>query len=99
MSGYRTPAYNHALGNVRLSMHQFGGAADVFVDRDGDDTMDDLNHDGHVDRADAKFLFDLVERRTPGTPYSGGLATYGSTPGHGPFVHLDVRGHAARWDG
>jgi uncharacterized protein YcbK (DUF882 family) len=33
MSGYRTPYYNGVLHDVRYSMHQFGGAADIFVDR------------------------------------------------------------------
>jgi hypothetical protein len=38
MSGYRTPSYNAALGNVEYSRHVYGGAADIFVDsapRDG----------------------------------------------------------------
>ncbi len=43
MSGYRTPAYNTSLGNVQYSMHQWGGAADIFIDENGDGIMDDLN--------------------------------------------------------
>ena len=27
----------------------------------------------------------------------GGLGAYGSTAAHGPFVHVDTRGHRARW--
>ena len=30
MSGYRTPYYNGAIGNVRYSRHVWGGAADIF---------------------------------------------------------------------
>ena len=32
MSGYRTPHYNMAIGNVKYSRHVWGGAADIFVD-------------------------------------------------------------------
>src|SRR6185436_18658744 len=32
MSAYRTPYYNHAIGDVKYSMHQWGSAADVYVD-------------------------------------------------------------------
>jgi acetyl-CoA carboxylase carboxyltransferase component len=44
MSGYRTPFYNAAIGNVPYSRHVWGGAADIYIDdapRDGE--MDDLN--------------------------------------------------------
>ena len=33
MSAYRTPYYNHAIGDVLYSMHQCGSAADIFIDR------------------------------------------------------------------
>src|SRR5918995_970187 len=39
MSGYRTPFYNRAIENVRYSLHQWGAAADVFVDDDKDGRM------------------------------------------------------------
>ena len=32
MSAYRTPYYNHAIGDVKYSMHQWGSAADIYVD-------------------------------------------------------------------
>src|SRR5206468_6404073 len=32
MSAYRTPYYNHAIGDVKYSMHQWGSAADIFID-------------------------------------------------------------------
>jgi hypothetical protein len=93
MSGYRTPFYNAAIGNVRYSMHQWGGAADIFVDGDGDGVMDDLDGDGRSDRGDAARLFELIEAGTS----AGGLAHYEATAAHGPFVHVDVRGRRARW--
>lgn len=101
MSGYRTPAYNRSLGNVGFSRHLWGAAADIFVDADGDGWMDDLNGDGRVDKGDAAVLYELVDRQTEDPAYRrfvGGLAQYGSTASHGPFIHLDVRGGLrARW--
>ena len=100
MSGYRTPAYNRGLGNVGFSRHMYGDAADVFVDRDGDGRMDDLNQDGKVDKADAAALHDLfaeVEKTPAVAPYLGGIGIYPATPAHGPYVHVDARGFRARW--
>jgi hypothetical protein len=100
MSGYRTPAYNRGLGNVSLSRHLYGDAADVFIDRNGDGNMDDLNGDGRVDRADALALHGLfaeAERDASLAPYIGGIGVYDSTPAHGPYVHVDARGFRARW--
>ena len=61
MSGYRTPAYNRLLGNARYSLHQWGAAADIFIDEDGDGVMDDLNGDGRSDIRDADVLYRLVD--------------------------------------
>ena len=101
MSGYRTPAYNRDLGNVEFSRHQYGAAADIFIDEHPKDgVMDDLNHDGRIDIRDAAVLYRLIDRnRTDPAfrPLVGGLAMYPSTSAHGPFVHVDVRGYAARW--
>jgi hypothetical protein len=101
MSGYRTPYYNRAIGNVQYSLHQWGVAADVFVDEDGDGNMDDLNGDRKIDRADAAKLLEIADAldRRPGdaVPFAGGLGLYGGTRAHGPFVHIDVRGRPARW--
>ena len=99
MSGYRTPFYNASIENVKLSQHVFGNAADVFIDHDDNDTMDDLDHDGKIAKEDAKVLFDLVDGmdRAPGARFTGGLGLYGGTHVHGPFVHIDVRGRLARW--
>ena len=101
MSGYRTPFYNRAIGNVRYSLHQWGVAADVFVDENDDGTMDDLNRDGRIDRDDAVVLskiVDALDRRGGGPPtFTGGLGIYAPNRVHGPFVHVDVRGRPARW--
>ncbi len=103
MSGFRTPYYNHAIGNVRYSRHQWGDASDIFVDvepRNG--VMDDINGDGEVSVADARYLAKLVEglADTRGwKPYVGGLGIYGTSATHGPFIHVDTRGFRARWSG
>src|SRR3977135_3699103 len=75
MSGYRTPAYNHALGNVLYSRHTFGSAADIFIDENHDGRMDDLNGDGRSDERDADVLYRLFD----GPQSSGGLGKYPQT--------------------
>lgn len=101
MSGYRTPFYNASIGNVKYSRHQWGGAADIFVDEDPrDEMMDDLNQDGAIDWRDAAVLYDIVDEmygEEDYEPFVGGLARYKKTANHGPFVHIDVRGFRARW--
>ena len=103
MSGFRTPQYN-ALGvgrkggRARDSRHMYGDASDMIVDADGDGCMDDLNHDGRVNLADAKVLFAAAEAVEAAHPeLVGGLSAYPATSAHGPFVHIDARGVRARW--
>ena len=101
MSGYRTPFYNRAIGNVQYSRHVWGGASDIYVDespRDG--VMDDLNGDGRIDTRDAGVIYDLIDGMHGQSWYAsfvGGLGRYRKTSNHGPFVHVDVRGFRARW--
>lgn len=101
MSGYRTPWYNRSIGNVKHSAHQFGGAADVFIDEDPEDgNMDDLNGDGRSDAKDSAILFKIVDRMSLDKyylPYLGGIGSYSRNASHGPFVHIDVRGFRAIW--
>lgn len=101
MSGFRTPQYNAqglGRGRARDSRHQFGDAADVFVDNDGNGRMDDLNRDKRVDSRDARVILQAVERVERAHPeLVGGAALYRATKAHGPFAHVDVRGARARW--
>lgn len=102
MSAYRTPYYNHAIGDVKYSMHQWGSAADVYVDPDKKNRMEDLNRDKRVDIEDSKFLYDDIERMLAVKEFQkfqGGMGYYPATSAHPPFVHVDVRGTAARWKG
>lgn len=102
MSGFRTPQYNatggETGGRASLSRHMYGDAADVYVDNDGDDRMDDLTGDGRVDHRDAQVILDAAERVERLHPdVVGGVGVYRATASHGPFAHVDVRGRRARW--
>ena len=104
MSGFRTPSYNSGGGNTagraNLSRHMYGDASDVYIDNDGNGTMDDINRDGRVDVGDARFMLeavDRVERQYPALV--GGAGVYIACCGHGPFIHIDTRGYRARWTG
>jgi peptidase M15-like protein len=102
MSAYRTPYYNHAIGDVMYSMHQWGHAADVFIDEHDKFRMDDLNGDDRSDMKDSRYLADRIERLLlqPGyEKFQGGIGFYPATAAHPPFVHVDVRGTRARWQG
>lgn len=98
-SGFRTPARNQAVrgeGSARDSRHQFGDAADVYIDQVGNGRMSDLNGDGRVNFADVKLILDAVERVEARYPeLVGGTGLY--TGRNGQFAHIDVRGVRARW--
>jgi len=101
MSGYRTPYYNSKIGNeTSYSRHLYGDAMDIFIDRDGDGRMDDVNRDGRVDSRDAKFVLGVAEQIDNSAEWSwlkGGAGAYEANAAHGPFVHVDARGYIARW--
>jgi hypothetical protein len=100
MSGYRTPFYNKAIGDTELSMHQWGRAADIFLDKHHEGMMDDFNKDKVIDRQDAAALANVLEGMAKTAEWSsfiGGIGIYGATPEHGPFVHVDTRSWKARW--
>jgi len=100
MSGYRTPAYNRALGDAKYSAHLWGQAADLYVDDDDDGVMDDLNHDQRHDSRDAQLVYEVADALDTGGLAEvsvGGLGVYDQTKAHGPFVHVDTRGYRARW--
>jgi len=102
LSGFRTPQYNLELGDesgrARDSRHQFGDAADVIIDSDDNGRMDDINHDGRINFADARVILAAVERVERAYPdLVGGVGLYPSSGPAGPFAHIDVRGERARW--
>ena len=102
LSGFRTPDYNMGLGDesgrARDSRHQFGDAADVIIDDDGNGRMDDLNGDGRINFSDVRVVLASVERVEREYPdLVGGVGLYHSSGPAGPFAHIDVRGSRARW--
>lgn len=101
MSAFRTPDYNRSIGNrTTYSRHIAGDAADVFVDANGDDRMDDLNGDGRINRRDSRVLLAVINAMDQSVEYGplvGGASAYRANHDHGPFVHLDTRGYPARW--
>ncbi len=101
MSGFRTPEYNRAIGNhTTYSRHIAGDAADIFIDGDGNGAMDDLNHDGRINRKDAQVVLSIIDAMDHSETYAslvGGASAYRATHEHGPFVHVDTRGYPARW--
>jgi len=100
MSGYRTPHYNEQLDDTKYSLHQWGRASDIFLDKDGNGRMDDFNKDKVISKEDAVDLaafLDALAKTAELKPFIGGLGIYDSTPAHGPFVHVDTRPSRARW--
>ena len=102
ISGFRHPAYNAGGGNTAgrgdLSRHMYGDATDFFVDNDNDFSMDDLNGDGRVTVADARVMAEAAEQVERDHPsLIGGIGVYTPTGAHNGFIHVDTRGHRARW--
>lgn len=102
LSGFRTPQYNHDLGEASGraddSRHQFGDAADVYIDANNSGHMADLNHDGRIDMKDSRVILAAVARVEAEYPeLVGGTGVYHAQGSHGPFAHIDVRGSLARW--
>ena len=101
LSGFRAPYYNDRIvseGAARASRHQYGDAADVIIDANGDGRMDDLNRDGRLDLGDTQVILRAVERVEKQYPaLVGGLGLYSGMGPSGPFAHIDVRGTSARW--
>lgn len=91
-SGFRGPVYNRKVKrSARDSRHQYGDAADVTIDANGD---------GRFTLVDSKLVVlavEAVERSHP--ELVGGLGLYTSRRFLTPYVHIDARGRRARWRG
>jgi len=91
-SGFRAPAHNALVKRAASdSRHQYGDAADVVMDADGD---------GRITATDSRLVAlaaEMVERQYP--DLVGGLGLYISARYHTPYVHIDARGHRSRWRG
>ncbi len=91
-SGFRTPTHNGGVPRSALdSRHEYGDAADVAIDADGDGRVT-LKDELLVARA-----VDQVEDEHP--DLVGGLGLYTSHLYRTPYVHIDARGTRSRWKG
>ena len=91
-SGFRTPAHNAGVWRAaRDSRHQYGDAADVAIDANGD---------GRVTLADELLVARAVDQVEDEHPdLVGGLGLYTSGRYRTPYVHIDTRGKRSRWKG
>ena len=90
-SGFRAPDHNRKVRRAATdSQHQYGDAADVVID---------VNGDGKFTAVDARMVglaVEIVELKHP--DLVGGLGLYTSRRS-GTYVHIDARGQRARWRG
>jgi hypothetical protein len=91
-SGFRTPSYNsHVPRAASDSRHQYGDAADIAIDADGD---------GKITMTDELLVMLAVERVEDAHPdLVGGLGLYISRRYATPYLHIDARGKRSRWKG
>jgi hypothetical protein len=91
-SGFRTPAHNRGVWrSARDSRHQYGDAADVVIDADGD---------GKITLRDERLVAQAVDQVEDEHPeLVGGLGLYTSRHYRTPYVHIDTRGKRSRWTG
>jgi len=89
-SGFRTPIHNRRVSRAaRDSRHQYGDAADIAVDANGD---------GRVSFADTRLVARAVEVVEQSHPdLVGGMGLYNR--GGASYVHIDARGRRVRWRG
>ena len=90
-SGYRTPSWNLLNRFAGDSRHQYGDAADVAIDANGD---------GRYTLSDSRLValaVEAVERNYP--DLIGGFGLYSGPRYRTPYVHIDARGTRARWRG
>jgi Peptidase M15 len=83
-NGYRYPAFNQSLNAAPYSRHIWGEAIDF-------DVLD-INKNGVADSIDKQIVLELLDKTIIGN--LGGVGRYPGTYG----LHMDVRGHRARWD-
>jgi hypothetical protein len=89
-SGFRTPIHNRRVKRAaRDSRHQYGDAADIAIDSNGD---------GKLTFSDTRLIakaVEVVELEHP--DLVGGMGLYNK--GGASYVHIDARGRRVRWRG
>jgi uncharacterized protein YcbK (DUF882 family) len=91
-SGFRAPSHNSEVHRAaRDSRHQYGDAADVQIDANGD---------GKITMDDQYLVMRSVQRVEEAHPdLVGGLGMYGARRYRTPYLHIDARGTRTRWHG
>jgi uncharacterized protein YcbK (DUF882 family) len=91
-SGFRSPSHNREVRRAASdSRHQYGDAADVQIDANGDGKIT------MTDEIRVMLAVDRVERAHP--DLVGGLGLYTSRRYRTPYLHIDTRGKRSRWTG
>lgn len=91
-SGFRAPDHNRRIRRAaKDSQHQYGDAADVAIDANGDGKYTS------IDTRMVGLAVEIVELRHP--DLVGGLGIYTSGHSRTTYVHIDSRGRRARWGG
>ena len=91
-SGFRSPSHNREVRRAASdSRHQYGDAADVQIDANGDGKIT------MTDEIRVMLAVDRVERAHP--DLVGGLGIYTSRRYRTPYLHIDTRGKRSRWTG
>ena len=91
-SGFRAPEHNRKVRRAASdSQHQYGDAADVAIDANGDGKLT------AIDSRMVGLAVEIVELKHP--DLVGGLGIYTSGHSSTNYVHIDVRGRRARWRG
>ena len=91
-SGFRSPSHNREVRRAANdSRHQYGDAADVQIDANGDGKIT------LTDEIRVMLAVDRVERAHP--DLVGGLGIYTSRRYRTPYLHIDTRGKRSRWTG
>jgi hypothetical protein len=91
-SGFRAPDHNRRIRRAaKDSQHQYGDAADVAIDANGDGKY------SAVDSRMVGLAVEIVELKHP--DLVGGLGIYTSGHTRTTYVHIDARGKRARWRG
>jgi hypothetical protein len=82
--GHRSPRLNKLIHGASRSRHIAGEAVDI--------TIGDINKDGTYTDEDKQLVLEICEKEI--IRNEGGMGLYPGTR----VVHLDVRGHRARWN-
>ena len=91
-SGFRSPSHNREVRRAASdSRHQYGDAADVQIDANGDGKIT------MTDEIRVMLAVDRVEHAHP--DLVGGLGIYTSRRYRTPYLHIDARGKRSRWTG